>query len=303
MKSSNKTPLFLILVLGISFLSAAGFRFSGGELSSMGGLVFSVAYMFIPLLVTLIVSKWIYKESIKKPLFISRKINRWWLLAWLLPVVIWGLTIAISLLWPDVSFSWAMEGLFAKYTATMSPEQVADMQAAVDLMPFHPVWLALIQWLIAGITVNALAGFGEEIGRRGFLVRQFRHMHFAKASLIIWAIRGIRHAPLILMGHNYPQHPEIGVAMMVVWCLLLSPIFLYILVKSKSVIAASILHGTLNGTAGIALIVLVWGSDLTIWVTWLAGFVALILVIWALCLVDHLSKEKIMTEKISKHLS
>jgi uncharacterized protein len=163
--------------------------------------------------------------------------------------------------------------------------------------------LAVIQGLIAGATINAIAGFGEELGWRGFLLKSFKEMNFLKASIIIGFIWGIWHSPLILMGHNYPQHPEIGVLMMTIWCILLTPLFLYFTVKAKSVIAAAIMHGTLNATAGIAIMVIDGGNDLTVGMTGIAGFISLIVVLILLFIYDNnLSKEKIMTNKISNYL-
>ncbi len=66
--------------------------------------------------------------------------------------------------------------------------------------------------------------------------------------------------------------------MMIIWCMLLTPIFVYVRVKAKSVIAAAIMHGTLNGTAGLALMMVRGGNDLTIGLTGVAGFVVLLLV-------------------------
>jgi membrane protease YdiL (CAAX protease family) len=66
--------------------------------------------------------------------------------------------------------------------------------------------------------------------------------------------------------------------MMTIFTLLLSPIFGYVTLKARSVIAAAIAHGTLNGTAGIPLLVIAGGNDLTVGVTGLAGFVVLALV-------------------------
>jgi membrane protease YdiL (CAAX protease family) len=60
--------------------------------------------------------------------------------------------------------------------------------------------------------------------------------------------------------------------MMTVFTLLLSPIFGYLRLKGKSVFAAAIAHGTLNGTAGVPLMVLIGGNDLTVGITGLAGF-------------------------------
>lgn len=61
--------------------------------------------------------------------------------------------------------------------------------------------------------------------------------------------------------------------MMIVFCLLLAPIFSYVRLKAKSVIAAAILHGSLNGTAGLAIMVVKGGSDLLVGVTGVAGFI------------------------------
>jgi len=171
------------------------------------------------------------------------------------------------------------------------------------MIPFHPVWMSLISGLIAGLTINAVAGFGEELGWRGFLIQQFRNMSFMKASLLTGIIWGFWHAPLILMGHNYPQFPVAGVFMMTLWCVLLSPLFLYITIKSGSVIAAAVMHGTLNGTAGIAIMLIDGGNDLTVGVTGLAGGISLLIVTAGLFIYDTIiSREKIMCNIISENI-
>ena len=60
--------------------------------------------------------------------------------------------------------------------------------------------------------------------------------------------------------------------------MLLSPIFSYVRLRARSVIAAAVCHGSLNGTVGLAVIVIRGGNDLTIGVTGLAGFMVLVLV-------------------------
>jgi len=70
--------------------------------------------------------------------------------------------------------------------------------------------MALLHGLFAGDTLNALFGFGEEAGWRGYLLHEWKHMQFWKASLFIGLIWGIWHAPLILLGYNYPQHSPTG---------------------------------------------------------------------------------------------
>ena len=84
--------------------------------------------------------------------------------------------------------------------------------------------------------------------------------------------------------------------MMVILCVLLAPIFSYIRLKSNSVIAAAIIHGTLNATGSLPLIVTKGGNDLIVGVTGLSGFVVLIGVNFSLLLYDHfVAKEQIMS--------
>lgn len=304
MDKINRTTLFLILTFVISFSLAGLYKLFGGEYDNkISGTILAITYMFIPMICAILVEKVIHKEKLKPNLFISFKINKWFFIAWLITPVISFATLGISLLLPDVTYSPEMTGMVTRFEDMLPPEQLEQMKNASESMPIHPIWLALLQGLIAGATINAIVGFGEELGWRGFLLKSFKEMNFLKASITIGMIWGIWHAPLILMGHNYPQHPEIGVLMMTIWCILLTPLFLYFTIKAKSVIAAAIMHGTLNATAGIAIMVIDGGNDLTVGMTGLAGFISLIVVLFVLFIYDNkLSKEKIMTNKISNYL-
>ena len=304
MKNMNKTALFLILVFSISFSLALIFKLLGGNFSNQAAYTtLGVIYMLIPTICVLIVEKFIHKQPIKSNLLISFKINKWFVIAWLSMPILAFLTTGVSLLFPDVIFTPDMAGLFKRYEAMLNPEQLAEMKASLETLPMHPILLTLLQGLFAGITINAVAAFGEELGWRGFLLKAFKEMSFLKASVIIGFIWGVWHSPMILMGHNYPQHPEIGVLMMTIWCILLTPLFLYITIKAKSVIAAAILHGTLNATAGIPIMVISGGSDLTVGVTGLAGFISVFAIFLAVFFYDHkVSKENIMTKKVIESL-
>lgn len=274
----KKVMLFLGLTFSLNYLMVILYLAMGGKWVLPGSAIIGVAYMFVPMLVALWVQKGIYREPIKEPLGISFKLNRWFLAAWLLPPLIALATLAVSLLFPGVSFSPEMAGLFDKFKDMLTAEQFQQMQDQMALLPVHPIWLSLLQGLVAGVTVNAVAGFGEELGWRGFLQRELSPLGFWRSTLLIGFIWGIWHAPIILQGHNYPQHPVIGVGMMTLWTMLLAPIIGYISLKAKSVIAAAVFHGTLNGTYILAVMTLKGGSDLTVGVSGLAGFLVLALV-------------------------
>ena len=274
-RTGRKALVFVILTFASSWLIAGGYYALGGRLNHPLAILVLLVYMFMPMTAAIIVQKVIYKDPLRQPLAISFRPNRWFLVAWFLPAIAALATIGTSVLVPGVEYSADMAGFIERFASSLTPEQLAEMKAQMAALPIHPLWIGVVQGLIAGITINAVAGFGEELGWRGLLQRELSHLGFWKSSALIGLIWGIWHAPIIIQGYNYPQHPVAGVAMMTVFTLLLSPIFGYLRLKGKSVFAAAIAHGTLNGTAGIPLMVIVGGNDLTVGITGLAGFVVL----------------------------
>jgi len=272
----TKPVVFIIITFSLSYLLAAVFYLAGGKWNTPTAMAVGVVYMFMPALSVVIVQKLIYREQVIKPLGISFKLNRWYVAAWLLPPAVAFLALGAGLLFPGVHYDPEMTALLARLEGVVPPEKILQMKEQAILSPIHPIWLGLMQGLIAGPTINAVAGFGEELGWRGFLLREFAHRGFWESSGMIGLIWGIWHAPLVLQGHEYPQHPVAGVFMMTVWCVLLSPIFSFITLRAGSVVAAAVLHGTLNGACGLAIMTISGGSDLLTGVTGLAGFIALI---------------------------
>jgi hypothetical protein len=92
---------------------------------------------------------------------------------------------------------------------------------------------------------------------------------------------------VVVQGHNYPQHPAAGAFGMTAFCVLAAPLLDLARLRGRSVWASSILHGSINATAGFAVILVRGGNDLTIGMTGLSGMVALALVSGALCLADR----------------
>jgi uncharacterized protein len=294
-KRPKGIAIFVVLTFLLSYLLVFIYLALGGKWVMPGSLIVATAYMFIPMVVAIIVQKYILGEMVKGPLGISFKLNRWFLVAWLLPVIIAFATLGVSLLLPGVEYSPEMAGIFEKFESVLTPEQLQQMKAQADSFPVHPIWIGLLQGLVAGITINAIAGFGEELGWRGFLQKELGNMGFWKSSIVIGLVWGLWHAPIILQGHNYPEHPQAGVLMMIVFTLLLSPIFSYVRLQAKSVIAAAIIHGSLNATIGLPLMVIKGGNDLTVGATGLAGFIALALANVGIFIYDrYFAREKIM---------
>ncbi|MCK9223266.1 MAG: type II CAAX endopeptidase family protein [Limnochordia bacterium] len=116
---------------------------------------------------------------------------------------------------------------------------------------------SLIRIGIVGVLVSpfvvpvVLFAFGEEIGWRGYLLPiLLKLMSKKKAILLSGVLWGLGHAPLVYFGLNYGlDHwgaPYTGILVMTLFCVVLGIWLSYVTIKTKSVIPASILHGSIN---------------------------------------------------------
>lgn len=276
MKISSKLSLYLIFTFGISWSLVICYSIAGGNLSPLSGgfLIMAMGFMFTPMISVALVEKLFFKNRLRSAYPLNYRWNKWWWVAWLAPLAIALATFGAGLLVPGVEFSPEMEGMFDRFSNILTPEQLEQMRNTA--MPVHPFFLTIVQGLIAGITVNALAGFGEELGWRGLMLNELSHLGFWERSWITGLVWGIWHAPVIMMGHNYPDHPIAGVFMMIIFCLLISPFFTLVALRSGSTIAAAVLHGSFNALSGIAVLLLKGGNDLLIGTTGTAGLAVLL---------------------------
>jgi membrane protease YdiL (CAAX protease family) len=293
---TKKILLFTGLTFFIDWSLVGLYLALGGQTDSAGMALLAVLYMFVPMLVAIWVQKRIFKQPLAGPLGISFKVNRWFFVAWFLPLLIAFATMGISLLIPGVSFTPDMSGFFNSISGALTPEQMEQAKQQLAAMPAHPIWFIVILALIAGTTVNAVAGFGEELGWRGFLVKELSFLGFWKSSALIGLIWGLWHAPLVLLGLNYPHYPQLGILIMTGWTIVMAPVFSYIRLKAKSVIAAAIFHGTINGVPGLAVVLLTGGDELTVGITGLAGFITFVMVNLSLFIFDRfITRERVGT--------
>lgn len=294
MSSINK---FLLLTFTVNWGMAGLFILLFPEKPKTPYMIMAVLYMLIPALMALLVDKVIDKRKSLKSLAVNFKPNWWYMAAWPGVIVVSFVILGINILWPTISYCPDMSGFVDRMSGQMTSAQLAMLKAQIETSRSTIFWQTLAQAFAAGISINAVAAFGEELGWRGFLVREFKDVKFWNAALRIGIIWGIWHAPLILMGHNYPEHPVIGVGMMVIWCTLLSPLILFVRIKTHSVIGAAIMHGTINASAGIPLMYIAGGNDLVAGATGFTGMIALLLIIGITVLYDLKFSKKPITNK------
>lgn len=271
------------------------------EHAPMGFMAFAAGYMFLPLIVSLLLQA-VDKERFNKTGLVNFKLGWPWLLAWLLPVAMALLCIPVNGLIPGVELRFGAEQLISQYHV---PEEQQDLvRQQMSAMPVSVMLMSnIVLALIAGVSINAVAAFGEEYGWRCYLVDALREKKFWTAALFIGFVWGIWHFPLIMMGHNYPNQPYWGVLMMVVFCILFGIVELYFLLKTKSVVVAAIIHGTLNAIGGVVINFVQGGNDITNGMCGLAGFVVIGMVVVALVLFDkYVSKEGIFSRTLGASL-
>lgn len=94
--------------------------------------------------------------------------------------------------------------------------------------------------------INAVFGFGEELGWRGYLLPKLLPLGKAKSYLILGVVWGLWHAPLILIGFNYPGHPILGILAMIG---LTTSLGIYLneqTLRHRSSVLAGWIHGAFN---------------------------------------------------------
>ena len=268
--------VFFAVAFGLSSaVAAVVWRVEPGPLGRMG---LFLLFMWGPALGAVVAQR-VAGAKVLQPLGVTLRPNRWWLVAWLAPVVVAVVTAGVGALFPGVELQVSPDTLLARIADSVPAEELAEARASLSkLPPAATISLLLLQVLIAGLSINALAAFGEELGWRGFLHVRLAHLGFWRRSVVVGVAWGAWHAPVILLGHNYPDHPVVGVFMMIVFTILLSAPFELVRERGGSVLAASVLHGSINASAGLAVLFLRGGSDLLVGLTGLAGFLVLVVV-------------------------
>lgn len=270
----------LITFILAAFLPMVGIGAAIHFSESFAQFLLSAVAMFIPVL-AVIFTQVIFKEPVLRGVGLSFKINRWWVIGWLLIPIIALAIVGMTLLMPGAR--WTPDNETVKMALQAMPE---------GLGVWGFIGVTMLSGLLSGVTINAVFALGEEIAWRGFLLNMFSGKKFWKVALCTGIIWGLWHAPIILNGHNYPQHPIAGVFLMVVFCVLMTPILMYFRQKSGSVIVPAIMHGTFNAVAGLTLMIITPANDLLYGATGLAGMIVLLIVNLCLFLFDRfVSKE------------
>lgn len=143
---------------------------------------------------------------------------------------------------------------FANFSAF---EQVLDEQAGAAEIPLPTGALIAIQFAALPLAafVNLIPALGEELGWRGWLLPKLMPLGTLPALLVMGLVWGLWHAPLVLLGYNYPDAPGwLGLTAMVAMCVLVGAVFGWLRLRSGSVWPAALAHAAFNGAGGTYLL-------------------------------------------------
>lgn len=220
---------FGILVLAAATISVAL------RVTEYGLTTLTSVYMFSPLVAGAVVCV-VHGISFRAVGFRFGR-ARWLLAAVLIALPLVGLTFLIAIGVPGVGYN-----------------PTADPLPGVPLPGGGLGVLAMFGLILAvGSTVNAVFAFGEEFGWRGYLLWELAPWGFWPATVSIGGVWGLWHAPIIVAGYNFPSYPLVGVVVMTVAGIALSPVYTYLVIRAESVVAAALLHGVFNGSAGLVI--------------------------------------------------
>jgi uncharacterized protein len=279
----KKIYLYILLSFAFSWTVALIMNLTHvGIGSMMGTLILAGLYMPAPALATFVIQKFIYKEGFKQYGWtIDKKAMKWILYTPLLFLALTILTFAIILLFGNThlipqfgELDFSQENFNLRLEAIAKSKIDIEKLEIIDIPPKLLFIAMLVQGIIGGSTISLPFMFGEELGWRGLMLSETRNLGFLKANVFIGIVWGIWHLPVILMGHNYPHHPYLGIIMMCLFTVSVSPLFAYVRIKTKSILGACMLHGMINATGAMYLLYIANANELYSSIAGWAGIIA-----------------------------
>ncbi len=255
MVSRREVLWYLGIAFAISWaLFLAPLAFEGESLDAKQGIAtaFFALAMWGPGIAALVTTKVVAGQPLRSLGLNRLGPKRFYLWAWFLPPLLALLTGAFTLLLGfgefDPEFSLIRESL------AQAPGGEAVPTAVV-------VGLQVLLAFTLAPLFNTLFALGEELGWRGFLLPRLLPLGQWKAILLSGVIWGLWHAPAVLQGLNYPEHPVAGVGLMIVFTVLLSVFLSWLYLSTNSPWAPALAHGAVNASAGLAVLFLRPGLD------------------------------------------
>jgi membrane protease YdiL (CAAX protease family) len=287
-RSIRSIVIFVAIAFGLSWLVALPLWLGDGLATPLFPLI-AIAIMATPAIAALIVVFFV-----ERPEGRARALGLWPMrpVGRLIGYSLLGIFVPIALVLVALPVG-ALLGVYpADFVNFSAFDQLLTDQmeaAGAPALPI-PVWaLVAIQMATVPLAafINLIPALGEELGWRGWLLPKLLPLGAVPAILISGVIWGLWHAPLILLGYNYPDAPGwLGLLAMVGMCTVFGAIFGWLRIRSESVWPAALAHAAFNGAAGSYLLFAMAGEHIDTtqatvlgWSGWLVPIVLVIILL------------------------
>ncbi|MEL0627334.1 CPBP family intramembrane glutamic endopeptidase [Salinibacterium amurskyense] len=283
--------IFTALSFGLAWLFALPLWFTGG-LTNPFFTVFALAMMFTPAIAALIVVFFVEKHpdarSRRAALGLGsvRPVGRFLRYLALALVIPPALILAALVVGALVGVYPADFVNFSGFEAMLDSQLEALGQAPLPI-PIGLLVAAQFLNVAIGALINTIPALGEELGWRGWLLPKLLPLGIVPAILISGVMWGLWHAPLILLGYNYPGAPGwLALTAMVGMTIVVGGVFSWLRIRSASVWPAALAHGSFNAAAGFSLIFIMVGesfdplqASILGWTGWLVPLVLVVVLL------------------------
>jgi hypothetical protein len=233
---------FLIITFGITYLVEGililtGFRVT--NIPAAYGQFVIAGVMWVPAVAALITIRFVTHEKLSSVWLRFGPSWKPYLASALLIPLGFVLTYLLTWLLGFGSPDWGLKSFYEMVASTG-----ADMSNAPSptllLVGLGALSFVLSPW------INSILGLGEELGWRGFLLPRLMPLGKTKAYLLLGAIWGLWHAPLITIGFAYPGYPVVGILFMIFLTTAIGLFINEMTLRYKSAILAGWIHGVFN---------------------------------------------------------
>lgn len=282
--------IYIVIAYGLAWLIALPLWFGEG-LATSGFFLYALAMMMTPAIAAVTVVFLIEKPQLKAralglaPLTPIKRLFGFCALAFVVIAALCFVALPVG----------ALLGQYeADFTGFSGFEQVLRTELAsvgVQELPFSlqtMIALQLLNMVLASFIINVIPTLGEEIGWRGWLLphllRRFGPWGAIAISGVAW---GMWHAPLILLGYNYPDAPGwLALLAMTGMCTIIGGIIGWLRLRGGSVWPAAVAHSTFNAVAGVYILFMAADSHVNTlhasvlgWSGWIVPAIVLVFIV------------------------
>ncbi|RCW45284.1 CAAX prenyl protease-like protein [Halopolyspora algeriensis] len=281
---------FVLLAYLPAWLLTLPMWLTGQGLSWVWSPVVLVAMMFMPAVATFVTNRWISpRRRMLRETGITGPggIRAWWryaLIGWFGPPLAMMLALLVGHAFGVYRADWGdFSGLAEQVRFSLIDNPDVPTGTAVVILAAHTF---LLGWL------NVIPAFGEEWGWRGYLTRALLPLGQPGAFLVTGVLWGLWHAPLLVLGYNYPTVPVVvSFFMMICFCTLVGTLLGWLRLASHSVWPAVIGHGFLNASATLPVVFSAPGqpvANASVGLLGWSGWIVLVLLILVLIALHRL---------------